>query len=91
MGKIIRPGVGVVAQSLSREPAVPAEDRGGKETRRGGVSDAGSPDSAAIIARIAAASRMVDPRDRAEELKLARVALDRLINREAMNGNQSDR
>lgn len=40
-------------------------------------------DTAAIIARIAAASRLVDPRERVEELKLAQVALARIIKRES--------
>lgn len=83
MGKIIRPGVGVVANSLSRERLLSAEDRRAAATSRSGTSAEGSsPDTSAIIARIAAASRLIDPRDRAEELKLARVALDRLIAKE---------
>lgn len=40
-------------------------------------------DTSAIIARIASAARLVDPRERVEELKLAKVALERLINRES--------
>lgn len=40
-------------------------------------------DIGAVIARIAAAGRLADPRERLEELKMARVALERLISRES--------